>query len=176
MHKKFQQPVFLGREVHLLAVTGDAAFFGEQAQIGMLQDPSLTETTVAAPQQGAATGNQFAHAKGFDQVVIGTHLQAQDPIALTVTGTYHQDRDAVFALTDLTAEIKAIKPRQHQIQDHQGEGGPLGSMLHQGKGFAAITAGSHLVSLQDQGFANRVANRVVILDDQQGGGHAAILL
>ena len=120
-----------------------------------------------APQQGPTTGHQLPHAEGFDQVVVGPHLQAEHPIGFAIAGAHHQDRGLVVGLAQLAAHIQASQARQHQIQHHQRKPLALGGPLQNLQGIPAITAGDHRKALLLQGIAHRFADGFVVFDDQE---------
>ena len=174
-HEQFQQPVFLGGEVHLDAVAGDAAFILEQAQVVVLQHLAAGRGGGGAAQQGPAAGHQFAHAEGLDQVVVGPHFQPEHPVGFAVTGAHHQDRRLVLGGAQLAAHVQTPQPRQHQVEHHQGVTAALGGPLDRLQGIASVAAGGDLKTLQLQGVADGFADRFVVLDDQQPGLHRSIL-
>ena len=65
-------------------------------------------------------GEQFACGKGFDQIVVGSHLKADDPVRLIAPSGQHQDRRGfVLARPELTAEHEPVIARHHHIKDDQ---------------------------------------------------------
>ena len=62
-------------------------------------------------QRHAQASLQFANAKGFNQIVIGTGIQRGDFIRLFSTGREHENRH-LAPLTNLTNKIDAVAIRQ----------------------------------------------------------------
>ena len=65
-------------------------------------------------------GYQLAGTEGLCHVVIRPQAQSPDLVNIVFLGGNHDDRN-IFLLPHLPADLKAIHPRQHQIQDHQLE-------------------------------------------------------
>ena len=78
---------------------------------------------VGAPAQHCAhAGQQLARLKRLGQVVVGTHLQADDAVHRVALGCEHQHRylgAAACERTDAPAHLQAIHVRQHQIQNDE---------------------------------------------------------
>lgn len=78
-HQQFQQAEFLGGQVNALPGPAGAPAQQVQFQIGHPQQAFLIRAPATA-QDAAHARQQFGKGKRLDQVIIGTQLQALDPI------------------------------------------------------------------------------------------------
>ena len=75
------------------------------------------DTCVLAQMQ-AQTGKQNGRRCGFQNVIVGTHLQRQDMVHIAVQRGEQHDR-TFPAGAQVAAEGHAVFARQHDIQQHQ---------------------------------------------------------
>ena len=68
---------------------------------------------VAAAQDRAQAGQQFAWLEWFGQVVIRAHFEPDDAVHRVATGGQRQD-GAVGACADLPTDVQAVGVRQHE--------------------------------------------------------------
>jgi hypothetical protein len=70
-----------------------------------------------AAQHGADPGDQLAGAERFGDVVVGTQLEADDPVDLVVARRHEQHRSPVVGGTHPTADLHAVHPGQADVED-----------------------------------------------------------
>jgi hypothetical protein len=92
-----------------------------------------------APQQRAHPRHQLAQRERLGDVVVGAHLQADDPVHLRVARGQHQDGDLAGG-PHPPADVPAAETRQHQVEDQQV--GPLA--LEVADGLRAVGGGDDL--------------------------------
>lgn len=109
----------------------------------------------------------------LDQVVQGPALHAQRGTGGVVDRGQHQERDGGLELHDLRNQIDTAGARQVHVQQHAGDllAPEDGQRLLAGRG------GHDLVALLSQELADRVPDRLFIIDDEKGdrtvvGAHA----
>ncbi|MCY1462574.1 hypothetical protein D9M71_803630 [compost metagenome] len=64
------------------------------------------------------TRRQFPQVEGLQQVIVGTGLQAVDPVGDSVAGGEHQHRQAVALLAQALEQLEPVFVGQAQVQDH----------------------------------------------------------
>ena len=73
-----------------------------------------------SPQDGAHPREQLGAAEGFDDVVVGAELEADDLVELGAPRSQHDQRNARVA-PDLPADIPAVPVGQREVEDHEVE-------------------------------------------------------
>ena len=108
----------LGRGVHPLAPdlqlvgiqVDDQSIKGETAGFGLVP--------AQAAKNRVDPGQQFFHFKGFDNIVVGPHLQAGHLVNGLALGGEHDDRGFV-GLPNFGADRPAVHHRKHNVQEDQ---------------------------------------------------------
>ncbi|VVN42567.1 hypothetical protein PS647_05526 [Pseudomonas fluorescens] len=102
-----------------------------------------------ASQHRVDPRQQFTGSEWLDQIVVGTHFQAEDAIGFIVAGGEHQHwRGLVLAGAQFAAEQQAIVTRHHDVQHDQ---------VHRG----GFQKGAHLPSIRHDRGAQAVLLQVV---------------
>ena len=99
-------------------VEGDTAQRGEVAGFIEGQPLVLDGGRAAATQHRFDPGHHLAGAVGFADVVVGAEFEAEQAVDLFDPGRDHDDRHA-GEFADLFADVHAVFPRQHQVEQHQ---------------------------------------------------------
>jgi len=73
------------------------------------------------PQDGLRAGHQLAEAEGLGQVVVGAELEAEHAVDLGRSSREDQQGREVAAAAQGAADLPAVGPRQHQVEDEQVE-------------------------------------------------------
>ena len=71
----------------------------------------------AAPHQRAQARQQLGERERLGQVVVGTGVEARDPVSHGVARGEHEDRAPPAALAQLPADLEPVDIGQHQVQD-----------------------------------------------------------
>lgn len=83
---------------------------------------SLSGKSPVCPSElGFDTGEQFTEGEGFHDIVICSHLEAEDPVNHIITGRYEYHRHLMSALSDQSAQLVPVHARQPDIEKHQRE-------------------------------------------------------
>jgi hypothetical protein len=115
----------------------------------------------AAPLDCADAGHQFTRIERLGQVIVGTHLQADNPIDFITPGGQHDHRNG-GEVAELAQQIKTVQPRQHNIKDEKGVvTGKSGIQPIQG-----IMDGKNGESLLLQVLGEQVTQFGVVVNDQ----------
>src|SRR5579875_1122302 len=109
-HEKLQQGVFFVTEIQDALTAPYLVSRRIQCYIHKLQSWHLHRA--AAPQQGPHARLQLTERERLDQVVIRAHVQALHTIIHLVEGREHEDWHGALALTQLTADFKAVESGQ----------------------------------------------------------------
>ena len=120
----------------------------------------------AAAQQRAQPGFQLVQIKGLGQVVVGTGIQAQHPVAHGATGGQHQHGGAQPLLARLGQHIQAIHAGQAQVQHHRV--GRLGSPL--GQRLQAVAHPTHLHAAPGEGALQSGVHGGIVFDQEDVHG------
>ena len=75
--------------------------------------------TFCAPEEGTYEGQKLAEIERLGQVVVGPRVETTDAIFHAVARGRHQDRDRPPARAPGRANLPAVLPWQHQIEDDQ---------------------------------------------------------
>ena len=136
---------------------------------GRLSLLSLGGSHSGAADVGLDPGQQFPHAEGLCDIVVCPQLQAQHLVGLLLPGGEHQDGHRTASLPDAAAHLKAVHPRQHQIQQHQ-VGVLLQGQLQAG---VAVVGLQGVVSLPLQVKGQDVHDILLVLYNEHGLSHSA---
>ena len=82
--------------------------------LGLAHEPFI------ACDVGLDAGYELCRAEGFDDVVVGTEAQAAYLVHVFPLGRYHQNGYFLF-LADAAADVKAVGPGQHDVQQDEVE-------------------------------------------------------
>jgi hypothetical protein len=116
------------------------------------------------PQQGLDAMDQRLELERLGDVIVGSHVEADDLVDLFAARGEHQDADAVRAgiAAQLAADLQPIDDRQHQVEDdqvgHQRAGAP--------QPFASVGRGMNLKALFRQVVTQDFDDRTLVLDEQ----------
>ena len=124
---------------------------------------SVESATVPARRTRARSrAKQLIQRERLRQIVVAAGVEAIDPITYRVTGGEYQDRYVIPRRAEHPRRFQAVKPRHHHVHDHRirPECGEPGERLH------AVFGGAHLVAVVFQGTLQRVADGLIIIDDQ----------
>jgi hypothetical protein len=103
----------------------------------------------------------------LDHVVVRARLQAQHHVHGVALGRQHDDRHARLG-PDLPAHVDAVRPREHQVEQH--EVGPgLPERLER---LVAVVHERRLEAFTAQHDAEHLCERQVVVDDQYTSSHA----
>lgn len=114
------------------------------------------------------TRRQLAQVEGLEQIIVGTGLQAVDPVGNRVAGSEHQHRQALALLTQALQQFETIFVGQAQVQHHDIEGGSLEHGL--GRSRRGDPVHGHALGGQPRG--DTAGNQVVILAEQYVHGRS----
>ena len=109
-------------------------------------------------------GQQLGHAEGLDHIVVRPHIQGLDLFRLPVTGGDDDGGHLLGQVAELLQHLQPIHVGQPQVQEDQVRA--VGE--EQGQALLAAGGGDGLIVVGGEGAADKVADGVVILDDQDG--------
>ena len=167
-----QESELLRRQLDLLA----AQQHGVRGGIDLQRpgaDASQRAPRARPAQQRVDPGPQLGVAERLAQVVVGAALEAAQAIDLPCpAGQQHDRRARVHAAGDAVRRPQPpqdLEPREiGKPQVEQQEVGCRG--LQQAQGVSRAVAGEHLVAVGGEVVGEERAGRVVVLDDEDGGG------
>ena len=70
-------------------------------------------------QEGTKTGEQFAKFEGFGEVVVGAGIEAGDAVFDGIARGEHENRHALIQRTNGAADLKAIFPGNHHVENNE---------------------------------------------------------
>jgi hypothetical protein len=121
---------------------------------------------LAPPDDRPDPGGQLPEAERLRHVVVGAELEADDLVELAVLGRQHDDRRIRLG-PDRPADLDARQLGQHQVeQDKVRAFGPK-----PGDRGGAVGRRHDSVPLALQRLRERLAQRRLVLDDQDGACH-----
>jgi D-alanyl-D-alanine carboxypeptidase/D-alanyl-D-alanine-endopeptidase (penicillin-binding protein 4) len=155
-----QQRLLTARKVHRLTAEKGLAAARVVGQATVLDQVDAAPRH--PPQQGLQARGQFTQVEWFEQVVVGTGLQAVDPVGHRVPCGEDQHRDLQALAALLLQQLEAVFVGQAEVEHHDVERGrlehrPRGSgrgHVFDGKALGAKAgddaAGDQLVVFADQ--------------------------
>ena len=72
-----------------------------------------------AAEQRLDPRDELAEVEGLDEVVVGAHLEAADPVLDVVERGEHEHREPRVAAAQLPADLVAVVTRQQHVEDHR---------------------------------------------------------
>ena len=124
---------------------------------------------LAAPQQGADACHQLRHSKRLGHVVVRPKREPGHLRCLVAARRQHEDECLGIAVANLTAQIKAGDPRQHQVEDHD-IGAEGADQLQGGRALASFL---HVKALHLQGQSQTATDGGIIFYDQDTFSHSS---
>ena len=103
--------------------------------------------------------------KGFDQIVVGAHLDADDALGLFAACAEHQHWQVRFG-AQVAAQRQPVGVRQHQVEHDQIDGMALKGLPH----LAPIPCGDGVKTIARQIIHQQAADFRVIVDDENAVG------
>ena len=122
--KKSQQIKLLCRKILFLPIDPHSAGCGVDLQPPYLDDlvclGGAPHKPLIAGQVGLHPGHQLAGAEGLCHIVVRSQSQSPYLVNVILLGRDHDD-GRIFAVPHLAADLKAVHPGQHQVQDEKVE-------------------------------------------------------
>ena len=135
-------------------------------------DAALDHAALRAPQHGADAAAQLGEPERLGDVVVGARLEALDGVRLGVERGQHDDRHDVAAAAQQPRHVVAGRAlAERDVEQHDVERLVAGR-LERG---VAVGDGGHAMALALEGAGEHVAQRTVVVDQQdvqrRGGLH-----
>jgi hypothetical protein len=70
------------------------------------------------PRHGAESGEKFPWRERLRKVIVGPHLEPDDPIGFVAAGGQHQDWNRGMA-TDFLKGLESIEAGHHHVENHR---------------------------------------------------------
>src|SRR6185436_5029070 len=144
-------------------------------QVAVADDPTadrIGEVAISSAEHGPDPAQQLAQAEGLGHVVVGAELEADDLVDLLVARGEHQDRRLHARGAQAAKHLEAVHPRQPDVEQHQVRRTFRGDVQ-------ALLAGAgegHLVAFLLERVLDAPSDGVLVLDDQDRGGHGALMV
>ena len=173
-NQELKQIKLLGRQPNGLAAEHHGAVLAVDLQIVHPDDALFLMhlgLRLAAPEDGFDPRLNLQNVKRLGHVIVRAVFKPEDFIHILALGGQHDDRH-IAALTDALADLDAVQPRQHHVQQNQIilTGKKLGQRflaVHRGIGQIAVLLQTVFQSLENQGF---------VVHQQNLSGHVFSLL
>ena len=160
--KEKEEIELAGGEGDGMAVTEDGAagwidlkVAGADAALGLVDGGSGTA------EDGVDAGDEFSGAEGFDDVVVGAHLEAGEALGLGGACGEHDDGD-VGGLADAAAHLFAGQFGEHEIEDDEVGG----VRFERGERVRAGGRGGDFVAVLFEVEAYDISDRAFVIDDE----------
>ena len=114
------------------------------------------------PQHGLHPQHQLRDRKRLGHIVVGAQRQSAHDVLISRFGGQHDHRLLPILLAQASQHVKTIAPRQHHVQQDQIKS--AAQRLFQAS--FSIRCRFHLVAVIDEDVDQTVANRDLVLDDQ----------
>ena len=119
----------------------------------------------AAAQHRFDAGGELPRQEGFAEVVVGSLLQADDPIHAIAAGGEHHHGQIVTAVAQSAQQCEAVVTRKHHIEHHQ-----IGRIFDQRlQGAVAIGIEPHRKAFGLQRNRHRGEDVAIIINQRNGG-------
>ena len=150
-----------GRQHHLAVVDGTACGRpagapGPSQFLLTLGEPAARRNTALDP------GDQLTRAERLGHVVVGTQLEADDPVHLVVAGGHEQHGGPVAGRAHPAAHLDAVQPGQADVED-DGDGVQPADRVERA---CAVALDVHPESLPAQVEPDEVGDGPIVLDDE----------
>jgi len=122
----------------------------------------LIQAGARASQHGLDPQHQLGHREGLGDIVVGSQGQAADDVLVRGLGGEHDDGLLRVALADSVADLEAVDPGQHDVEQDQVEGAAQGHR----QAFSAVRRRLHLVPVVDEDVGEADTDRRLVFDYQ----------
>ena len=152
----------------------DAAPLEVDEQVAVADDAptgGIGQVAVRAPQERLDPAHQLAQPERLGQVVVGSQLEPDDLVDLVVASGQDEDRHLRAGRAQAAEDLEAVHAGKPDIEHHEVR-------RLAGRDVEALLAGPgdrDLVALLLEGVLDPAGDGVFVLDDQDGGCHAAML-
>ncbi len=136
-------------------------------QVGETQD--LDRLVGRAPKQRADARKQLDEREGLDDVVVRAGVQSRDPVAHLVARGQHQHGQLAAGPPQPPADLEPVHVRHQDIEDDEIR--PVAVRLEALERFGAVRRQLHVVALEPQRAAERLAHRRIVVHDQDLHAH-----
>ena len=148
-----------------VVVEGDLASCGNDATTGNGDFLNGGGAFGGATEDRFDAGEQFSHAEGFHDVVVGTELEALDAVGFFAACGEDDDGRGVAVLAEGLENLEAAVVGKDQIEEEEVEGGCLGEF----HALAAFSSFEDIVAGKLQGIDHASTDGAVVFDDENGG-------
>jgi hypothetical protein len=160
-----QQPELSPRQRHVGPRDGGLVTRGVDHQVADLDAPDLLLVRHAASAQNRPHArDQLARPERLGHVVVGAHLETDHDVRFLALGGQHHDRRParLLALAQAAADLEAVQPGQHQVQQDQLRL-PADGLL---EALLAVRRGEDAEALALEVVPDHLDDVGVVLDDQ----------
>ena len=129
------------------------------------------QVAVRPAQQRLDPAHQLAQPERLGQVIVGPELETDDLVHLVVPGGQHEDRHLGAGRPQPAEDLEPVHPGQADVEDDE-----IRCLV--GRDVQPLFAGTghgHFVAFLLEGVLDPSRDGVLVFDDQDGGGHRAML-
>ena len=167
------QRVLARREVRDPARDGERARREVEAMPAERDDAGLVGRARSGPQRVPAqhrmdARDQLARIERLAEVVVGAHLEADDPVDVLALRRQHDDRDVFAGAAQPPADREPVLAGQHQVEHDEARRVALQPLVE----LARVGNRAHLEALAREVAVEEVAQPDVVVDDQDAGSVA----
>jgi hypothetical protein len=116
LHKQFEEREFPAGEVNAFAIDFDSPGEKIEPDAMMLEDRGFLPPL--PPEERTKAGDQFFQAKWFGEVIVGSEIQAADPVLEGVSRAENKDRLVKASGPPFPQQVEAVAVRQPKIQNN----------------------------------------------------------
>jgi hypothetical protein len=161
VHEVGQEPVFVGGQLHRIAVHGDAA--GAGVELDRTAGDLAGGVAGGAAQQGAHPGEKLLHVEGLGHVVVGPGVEALHLVAPAVAGREDDDGGLAAVAPPGGQDGHAVHLGQAEIEDD----GVVGFRIPQELPLLAVERGVDRVARLFEGGHDLLIEDFVVLDNEK---------
>src|SRR5258707_672587 len=172
LNKHAQELVFLRRQLDLLVADLDDAPYQIDREIADTKNRTFSLNVQLVPKCGAHPGKEFIHAERLRHIVVGSEIKCVDLDGLIAAARQNHDRYPFVARADRPQRVEALDVRQSEIENNQ-----IRLLRQQLQGRLAVGSLQNFIALGGQPHAQELADRSLIIDNQNLGRssiHAAV--
>ena len=127
-----------------------------------MNEPRHLDADPRTPEHGLDPQHQLGNGKGLADIVIRAQGEALDDVLVAGFGREHDDGLVPVGVADFVADLKAVHPRQHDVQQDQVEFAAERLVA----ALPAIARAVHRIAVEDKNVHQTRADRLLVLDYQ----------
>src|SRR5262249_53691813 len=95
----------------------DAHISSDRVETNVARIQDYAQSRTRPPQECLGACHEFRYGKRFDEIIVGTGIEAAHTVVDRISSGHHENRDPIAACSEFCQEIEIVTIGQAEIQD-----------------------------------------------------------